>query len=57
MANTIVSNEKAITVSHIIFIQRQFSNAWLKKCSCGEVFTGKGQSEDVKTLAHIREAN
>lgn len=42
-------------LSHVIFINRQYSNGWLKKCSCGELFTGKGISteNDNKTPMHL----
>ena len=42
-------------LSHIIFINRQFSNAWLCKCSCGELFTGKGQTYPIAVRKHLFE--
>jgi hypothetical protein len=43
----------AIKGGHVIFINRQFSNGWIRKCSCGELFTGKGTFDtDNKTSMH-----
>jgi len=45
-----------VVLSHPITMVRQFSNAWLIKCGCGELFTGKGISYPVSVRKHLFES-
>lgn len=48
-------NQKTTTLSHRITHVRQFSNAWLIKCGCGELFTGKGHGYPINVRKHLLE--
>lgn len=42
-------------LAHFIYVNEQYSNGWIQKCSCGEVFTGKGITYPMKTRMHLLE--
>lgn len=45
-----------VVLSHPVTTVRQFSNAWLIQCGCGELFTGKGNSYPVSVRKHLFES-
>jgi len=47
------TNQKTVTLSHRVTHVQQFSNAWMIKCGCGELFTGKGHSYPVSVRKHL----
>lgn len=47
--------EKKMELEHFIYVNLQFSNGWIQKCSCGELFTGKGTTDPIVTRKHLIE--
>jgi len=47
--------ETKVVLSHRITHVNQFSNAWLIKCGCGDVFTGKGHGYPIAVRKHLHE--
>lgn len=42
-----------IELEHFIYVNLQYSNGWLAKCSCGELFTGKGITYPIAVRKHL----
>lgn len=51
--NETKAKAETVLISHRITHVQQYSNAWLIKCGCGEVFTGKGHSYPMAVRKHL----
>jgi hypothetical protein len=54
--NENTTNTNKVVLSHPIVHVKQYSNAWLIKCGCGELFTGKGVTYPIAVRKHLFES-